>query len=1715
MQVSKRRGKRDDPEAFPIEEEPTPGVRASTLGPAGYAPQGLVLQAHGDDEALLPHIYDQGPEGPATRYRALMVVNVPRSALYPDATSWGAFDMSQPVNVVHARALAFLCAAINRAATNAAAGQLRVFAEVMLRETKALPVGADSMEEVDADYVHREVFAPPNVMGYRLWFVFGTGVPDPEVVLRRQIFAMQQEMRLLPEAVVAVKNVLCPVFDEHERDALVHSYAMTMAAKRRKSGGAPAAKRRAADGGDGDASDGDEPAADAGSDDDEGAAPAAPSPKAMAAAVLQLKAQMRERPSNTRLGRLAARRVRFGGNLAQGVASMDTYLRDVVASAHYMSRTAEAEAIRSRWGVAPALALPDAEMLWLPAESDDVAAVQCWSFERSVLTFYSDVREDSACTEQLDIVQYGLADGRLSFPLRHAVWELAPRTLAPLDFFTETMPWTGRRFEAAVRQLEGAHKKQALAEETAARETALRRNGGQALVPDTAELRLQASMSSMSRSSVAGRDERRAHIKEAAARARAAVGRERAEAAAAAGTELAHKTATDQSLDELRANYTLAPFMAPADINCVETEQLMAAVIPAYRRANITLDLGVAALRKLKAPDGVDAAVWHAEQLCALHQLFRTDLLAELMGIIMRNVGVPEVHRRSMERICATGRLSDAYEPNWCRLPQMSVEANAMVALGAKLVAGVNMAHGMLETVEYLAVAALQATDPEPTDMVHTIIYGQKATGKSYNADRANEALLSGAVARKDWQSAASAYTHSNDGNHIHFLDEGTEILTDHSRESQRRNAGALARLKQQLTSNEYPFERYYKEEGDARSRVQRVMAKRPGVQVAFANHINISPGADAALLDRMNVTAFAPSALSHLMAVQRAHDSFSAERAAIWRQFCEQYKTEMAFKTMLVLLARSRVIASVNTDVLKAMLNQALGDVGHLVPAFGEAMRAAGRHEQFATALIFHTAFYTVMRSEASELVRWLGPGVSHSVLPAFFADVATIFGPHLYARADHGCWMLTQMVRVNYPFVYYNVLRAVTGTFCNFRRAQLVPIYRDKKAELIDDRVAERLAERDAEGQVMPDFVNELLRAEALLDYRVSRTSAKPEAIMPHFLTTGDAKPQVDPNWLVLPGTLGEVAARITPLVQTYYKMDESQVRTMLTHAATIKVRTPVFKIKDAANSASLAIGMLEFERNGASTIVGQPCLVQEQPLVRIVGGSGGGRDTDVPGSGASVRISTGAMMLPPQLLLVLMLTASETMHTEPLQTVLPLEFGHNAQLMHTWRVSRRPGHNPVFVNSTAVTHSFVRMERRTGASDAGVAVTELSATVQSANTDMVRTAFYRHMRALHQMPPYASVVAQLRAEAEYSLAQAGAVLAANADDAGAYERAAARLDQVLALDTDTPTAEQHEQVFRAWADASPAAPGASVARRAWAFRASEGLAASVANRLNIVHYPHANALDQTTQTFLLSHAAKPLPPIARRGRHQSIVDGVARMDVGASAAGLEYAQQRHHMRVLMRLMCIHWRPMFAKHAAGVEWRHVAEMIVAVMWSPADADEYVRTGRLPARSPLLTHEQAAETDAVDKTTSFSISHLRLLAEWLNFVHTTRRIGLALRRNPALGTIQHAYDSLLLDDEAETELRDAADIDAIRAAPSGMAIDLSAEQQQFYQSYCLAMDRLRPLRAARLSQLLARNEEALVAEEASAAAAKAAAQQSERNSSVSRLAAAPAFAGL
>jgi hypothetical protein len=1647
-------------EEFPPEDVPSKERRFAPLVESGYA-QSNVRIRYTPRVPAAPH--ETLPDPDPNACRAFLVINMPRELLAADFERWGDFDLKRDENAVHARALSFMCAMATRTAANTMRGQVRVFAEAVVRNAYELPVTdplVDDAPDYSAEELTNKVFVSSNVMGYRLWIFFGQGAPDPEVALRRTMIAAQEEMRLVPPEVAQVKQDIMVVPCPETRHALIKERAMRMSARKRAAGDGARKKPRRDGEPDDAASEGEaEP-----EEDLEAAALAAGTVAA------RLEAMCYTQPTAAAIGRLSGHKMRHACNLWRGVVSLDIYLGHVMASAHMMSRSLKKT--NDLWGVQPALVQPWAESLWLPGfpEKEAVSAEFRWSFEQSMLAFYDDARQNSACDLQLLPAAYGMPDGLIYFPYRHLVWELAPEGLEPLQFFGARVPWTGLRFDAEVRRIAQAVRQAKFD----ALSDSMQIDGRVAGAPADASESLQKQIDVM----VLGAPDipKRGNNNKARLAIDAVVP--------------ADQRRCDLLLDtftrlELTREYAAEPIMLQTNNEGrTVTEVLVAATVEIYSRYVTMMSQVEGDLVQMAPPAGYDPAVWREQQMLELHKLYRTDLQNALLGAITRGEGIHEAHSAMYEQMVRVGRVSDLYRPEWCRLPQMSVEANAYVSVVQQIGIGLGMQHGVLEVAELLHVAALQATDPEPRDMVNVGLMGAGAIGKSRGNLRGMEALLRGMAVIREYESNAHGYTHDRDGAHIYYTDEAKDLITDQTRNGQRRNANALARLKAEMSSGVYSFERFERMEGDAKSRTLRVQAHRPGVHVFCLNYADLDPGVDSALYTRFDLNLFMPFVVASLPSVVRAHDINTDTREAMWRGFCVRHQEELAFKVFLTLLARARVINSVNIDVLTAMLAAALRDSADYVPEFGEAMRAAGRNEQYAIQMVFSTAFYTTMRSEASDLLTWTNNKGAYAVRPVYTAEVTENFAPHLYARVDHGCWMLTRMVFYGLPYSYYMLMRAIAGLRAGFRREFFKDAYRRHGARLIDDELAARLRERDETGRTLPEFVQELLRQEHLLDHEVLRERHFVPTAPPDFLQNestpvasfGGARAgsgervfgggvggdgaiagavagvaSCDPNWIVIRGSLRSVIKSVLHHIQSYYRVDEAQLVSVMNHAAgKIVLKVPVFRRLDRA-AADVKPDVLDFERS-ARDKSGTTILYERRSLFEVHKGY--------------VRFSTAGLMIPPHMLLVMMLTASETCHTTPRQTVLPLPVENNATLMHTWQVCRRPNHNPVTANYNALTHDDMRMERRGGV----VMPAVLGATVHVAGADIERVAFYRHMRALHIMPPYAKLVDLLRA------------IKANVS----------KLE--LTADNPHPTAAQVDEAFKMWADLSSAAPGNAAMRRAWAAKNAPTLAATDALEHETVYYPQSQIVGRATQQFIIDQATRsaivplPKPPVDR-----SIHGRLAALDLVPAAprgspAYLAYRTQRTAIKALvLRLASAPWwSEHFVPYANSVEWRHLFPLLSAMVWGRT-ASTNMRNGELPP-GPLAPNAKQAEILAAHSGahTTFSRHHLQLLADWMHFQHTTRRIAVCMMHYPHL-LPQQAFDYLLNPDFASIELETTNIVrGAISASKAGIS-KLTSDQKEKLEAYHEQKHIVRALRAPRLAALMRTAEEHIAAEMAAA----------------------------
>ena len=644
-----------DGHEFPSEHTPSPIRRAATLGPTGYAPAGLRFDLHPDLLAS-SEVQHNPPPGPTTYFRNLLVVSVPRAIMLPGATRWGDFNMSSPVCCVNARMVAFVCKAVSLAAADAPPGQVRVFVELVVHKTFGLPYG-NSIADYSAKELADNVYAPPNAMGHRLWIILGPGAVHPEALMRSAIFEAQGAMELVSWSSIRIKKQILTV-DEAARPIVTAMVTAAILDLRRKSAASAEKRKRARHEGEAERAEEEEEKEEEGGVDD--------SERSKASALAVVRYAIGEAPLPHLLHKLTTRRVLHVENLWTGVAFVGVYLRHVIMATHILAGTASSG--DTLWGAATEIAKPDGEGTWLPSISPDVAATERWGFNASAATFYDDELENCVCPKQLQRGSYELDNDALVFPYRHLVWELSPN-INPLDFFGTSFPWKATRFEAEVTRLAmRLHDEES-------RAILLRPVESGAPVAEKPELFRSSRVAAMARTTNDALPSEYAEVQRAIA------------SRAASSDDVAHSHRVQReaaehrfAVLELTRDYTAEPLMiSRASEGRTVTESIVASTIPLYSGYVAKMNIVSETVAKLTVPLGHDPETWRYMRMLELHSLYRTDLFNAMLSLIIVGEGIFEVHRSMYVLLSRENSVSKAYAAEWCRLPQMSIEANALV----------------------------------------------------------------------------------------------------------------------------------------------------------------------------------------------------------------------------------------------------------------------------------------------------------------------------------------------------------------------------------------------------------------------------------------------------------------------------------------------------------------------------------------------------------------------------------------------------------------------------------------------------------------------------------------------------------------------------------------------------------------------------------------------------------------------------------------------------------------------------------------------------------------------------------------------------------------------------------------------------------------------------------------------------------------------------
>lgn len=1653
-------------------------------------------------DAMKPNERTEPDSGrPITEFRQVLVLSVPSSVLMPNATSWGAYNYEHKSGgKVHAQEISFFMHAIYSSLTQEN-GRARIFVELMVRHPCGMPRCDEetraNMPAYPRERLINEVYDPTNVVGYRFWVFLGTSCFAAENLMRRAVFRVQLHHSLVPRDVVHAKMTYAIIPDAAEReetiraDALAHAQAMVAREELEK-------RRRKQRNGDAIEEEGADVAADG--DDEEAESVEKRAERITATLAMACK---------TPVAQDVVARVRSGAMTKPTaqylvVGTIQKYITDVLMSSHALAGTATNDA--SLWGAMAKLNAPWGECTWLPAVNElMLSAERRWSMRTSRAIFGKKTNTnvdntDCACSAQCLDQSYFTADDTFMVPYRHLVWELDRSAIEPATLYTTLYPWVSCRFVDHVQHLKHlAHVE--------------RQRVDSALVAMVAE----SPVSPVDRAAFTA-----GHVQTMTAEERADEERMRrqvdednrkfidecAQSVAGADDTLETARLALSFTNEVWFDDRTPGAYRSAEDRRTHTEIVVNGLVPVYTRHTELYEEGYAAIHSIVPKvDKARANQWHYQQTLVLARLHRADTSNALFGAICRSKDISEIHSNAYRQMAATGRLDNVYRRAWSPAPELTAPANSLISALTDVSLGLNLAHGQLLLVSTVRAINLQATDPGLKDnALHMMFVGAKATGKSMTMGYVMKATLDGLYAEKDHESACSKYSGQLNANRVDYHDEAPKVYTDQTERGHEAMSREIAQEKTQLTSQQVIHDRYRKDEGEKRAITERVIAARPTIKIMSANEVKMQAGVDGALLDRMDVILFAPAAHQPVRATERLNSMDSSDsRKVAWLRFCENSKEELAFNTLAVAFTRARIL-SVNTDVCKTMLNEAVIDLTRHVLRFGSDLRAAGRNKEFAEMMVYDTAFNVFFRSEASPLIRFVRPESfvpgqhprDYVTTPVYMSDLATIMGPHLCAQIDHGLWMLTRLVTMSYPLEAYIAARALAALTCRFRRAQLVPAYTEAGARLVDTELDERLAERTEDGRVRPRFIEELLAQERVLDALVVRRqggthrmpafapfSKNIEGVSPTAIT---GKAGCDPNWLCYEGSLEQLATEMVPFIrENYYAIDPSQFRTVLRlMAETLTFMVPVFS-KSPLPAEEMRVSSLKFER-----IAGKHIHYEPRNMIREVSMNKFSR---------CVLISTGALMVPPQYLLAMALTAYENAHTRPRTTVIPLEVYNRPDLMHSWSVCQRPARTLEVIDRCAPEKLLTAMV--TASTGVSPPAPVSSAAANIANPDIEQAAFRRHMLSLHQMRPYHETVALYKMDTQLALDIAAKGLEIKADQ--------------------TPTDEQFDALFEMYLTRSKARPGVVEEERAKARLRSPVLIHSNAAAAPPTDYPQRYVVNAAVQRYIIEESGVvrsvlPLPSPASAAdtiaalEHELSVMSVAGTPATIAARKSRLAAEKADAtmvnkykaakrlaeRVASRMCSSAWHAELRPYALSYEWAYVIRPMSLWVYrretptpdgyDPRDARTWAITQR-----PL----QAVSLPS-DDYPMFSIRYLEMIGEWLAFHSETQAVAEVLATHPTL-SILGAYDLLYEEGRWNRAKEHTAVVDAktrVRARedapePDYDAMELDAKARatliaqvvsdnKLIMAYRAAKDRIRRIRAKRLLELVEATQDAV-----------------------------------
>lgn len=1328
--------------------------------------------------------------------------------------------------------------------------------------------------------------------------------------------------------------------------------------------------------------------------------------------------------------------------------------------------------------------------------------------------------DNGPCPVQTAAIAYGLEQGEIYFPFRDLVWELDIAKLGAVSFLSQKFCWGALQFadmltacwtqihehERLTKSTKIATKGIYVPKEPEARAThdlrslamASSRGARAAYMPvDELEESLRAS----SRSSI---NERRLRDMAGAPKRAASLFDETdpdPENSIGAEDDAPQLPGLTDDHEKLTMRERLAGDIAYLDLNPNRGDVVSVienAFAPEIRSNDrIKKDLRTVTGRLPLPPAlealGVDLGVYRRTMLMRLTRARHLENFDKIMAKMAEGRETSDIQNQLYSVLSADGSVQ--HRQVFTIVPGASIHANMLIADATILQVGTGVHHG-IEHYHHALTMVLSAADPQPRRAQQaSITLGAPATGKSMLWALLAMVMIEGSTTETGHTSELDGFNASRVGtNSVQVMDEMGPVFSRQTVDVQAANADKIAKLKSRLSENCLIASRLgWTETANGKKAIteRTVRDLHQGV-TGNVNSMIMGPGGDTALATRHCVAVWMTPREESVSVVDKINDHNRQARLEFWRSTKPLMVEEQAMAIFITVLYRCGVIDSINTDVISLVSNTALSAGARWFPQVFANIRANLRHEEFGHKGMIRTAVWRMMRSQASPLLTFsanLDEIIGSRSLD--IRDIAEYFSPHLYSTYEDAIAALVRMLLIDLSPDMWLLIRTIASIKGNFRREHMKRVWRSNGIDTIDDEVARIMKER---GDVFhhPAIVD-MDKVEATLDFITGTNLAENplpgqtgpvDEYGPKFArfwdtVRGGSQPQApgngrfggprrsasydgsgdddfasdgttampggcDPNWIPIGASYGTIAESCMQILSQMMSTNSDVTRSVLSILATKTVRVPVFNLVRGVEPTLCKLSSITVQRDSNGNV-----RYDNVPIVKIHHMGKGIQE---------VRVSTGALMMPPAHLLFVMLTSGENQFTRPVTTVLPMMVRGFPGHFYPWDIKPRKNVTLSIINHSSNTSlATLRQRQMPIFRDSGI-LDAISKTQVTINDDFEKIYFEKHMRESHREPEYKEWLSMLR----YTLPAGDTYIQ----------------DNDLELKGLYPTPEQYEKMMRHWIDHSDAQPGCAEARVRYLYQNSAVFAGSAS--LLTEEYPRTDIAMERTK-FLVLNMCKEAPAVQMPRSSENSSDGATARNWAVLHKVSNYVK------------CLEWK------LFGGDWHdHLLQMNTAKLFTDVlvRISDDVHTGRqagdaiVPARplpipaeladfieknTTMFSSKKAKDVDSSLLASFYGPEHMDFLDRFFTARQALRETSLALTVDPAL-SISQAFDFAMSVDnrDAITQMngiivsRKISYATASSLCNPGQEVPMSAMPNQAeYERYLQARDRIRGMRAA------------------------------------------------